>query len=102
MKFLALIPFLAVSVLAVAIAEPEAYADAGDNLLDTREAYADDSALDSLLETRAVNCKKIVRQCPKAVKIKGANCRCKSQKAKCGLWACPRGKRVSPSPRFSI
>jgi hypothetical protein len=84
MKFLAIIPFLSVTALAAAIAEPEAYANA-----------------DALLDKRAPNCNQILPVCAGGTFIGNNGCQCPGQKATCDLWACPGGARVSSSGLYS-
>jgi hypothetical protein len=86
MKFLAIIPFLSLTALAAAIAEPE--------------AYADGVAADALLDKRA-NCNQILPLCGRGTFIKKNSCQCPGQKPTCDLWACPNGRRVSSSDLHS-
>ena len=87
MKFLAIIPFLSLTALAAAIAEPE--------------AYADGVAADALLNKRAPNCNRIVPVCAGGTFIGKNGCQCPGQKPTCDLWTCPGGSRVSSSSLHS-
>ena len=81
MKFLAILSFLSVAALAVAVHQPEAEADV------------------DLLEKRQ-DCGRIVARCASGTFIQRTACQCPGQRPTCDLWACPRGRRVSATPIF--